>query len=221
MFCYYLMWKARHTYRGGPLAGLDLRPDLSTEGSRMRAAEAVVHAAAGRRLSLPGRDALAEELAAQLGVDYAAILSRRVLQLMTPAEVAEVAADGVDIQLHTHRHRTPLDAALFAREIIDNRRCIAEILGSADGTVHFCYPSGICQPDFLPWLREQNVVSATTCQSGLASARHEPLLLPRIVDHCGLDALEFEGWLSGFTELLPRRTPSPWRLEPDHARIPA
>ena len=40
----------------------------------------------------------------------------------TPEQVSEIVRGGIDVQLHTHRHRTPSDAALFKREIEDNRR---------------------------------------------------------------------------------------------------
>jgi hypothetical protein len=49
------------------------------------------------------------------------------------------------------------------------------------------------------------VQSATTCAPGLASASVEPLLLPRLVDHAGLNADEFEGWMAGLSAWLPQR----------------
>ena len=49
--------------------------------------------------------------------------------LMNPQEISEIAKDGVDVQLHTHRHRTPDDEALFQREIEDNRRGIESLTG--------------------------------------------------------------------------------------------
>ena len=47
-----------------------------------------------------------------LGIDYAELAAKRILQLMNAREVAEVATNGVDVQLHTHRHRTPEDGKL-------------------------------------------------------------------------------------------------------------
>jgi len=195
MFCYYLMWKGRHTFPGGRLMDLDYEPDLSSEAGRMKAAGAIVAAAKDREQA--EKDAMAEELARQLRVDYQAIAEKRILQLMRPEEVGRIAQDGIDIQLHTHRHRTPRNRDLFLREIADNRRAIREMTGSDEHTRHFCYPSGDHAPEFLPWLREEKVISATTCESGLASPDSHPLLLPRIVDTCGLDESEFESWVSG------------------------
>ena len=68
--------------------------------------------------------------------------------------------------------------------------------------VHFCYPSGDYERMFLPWLADQGVISATTCDPGLASVRSEPLLLPRFIDTTGQTALEFESWLTGVGAML-------------------
>jgi len=42
--------------------------------------------------------------------------------------LGEVAANRIDIQLHTHRHRTPLDEILSIWEIRQNRQWIREQL---------------------------------------------------------------------------------------------
>jgi hypothetical protein len=128
-------------------------------------------------------------------------LRRRILHLMTPAEVAELAAQGVDFQMHTHRHRTPLDRDLFLREIRENRCRIRDITGAT--AAQFCYPCGSHQPEFLAWLKEADVCFATTCEPGLAAPDSEPLLLPRVVDHTSLSPIEFESCLAGLAFLLP------------------
>jgi peptidoglycan/xylan/chitin deacetylase (PgdA/CDA1 family) len=140
-------------------------------------------------------------LAAAAGVDYEAMCRSRILCLMNQAEIAELHEAGVDFQLHTHRHRTPLDRELFLREIHDNRSQLCAFTGAR--AAHFCYPSGVTRPEFLPWLEEAAVASAATCRPGLASARSNPLLLPRFVDHSSLSAVEFESCLSGLGLLLP------------------
>jgi peptidoglycan/xylan/chitin deacetylase (PgdA/CDA1 family) len=137
-------------------------------------------------------------------VDYGDLLRRRILQLMSPQEIAELAATQITFELHTHRHRTPRDRSLFTREIQDNRSALEAITNTR--TTHFCYPSGDYDPMFLPWLAEQGIVSATTCDPGLASARSQPLLLRRFVDTTGQTSLEFEGWLTGAASLMSLRT---------------
>lgn len=206
MFCRYLLWKARETYAGTPLLDLDFIPDLRSEDGRTRAAAAIFESVDRRRLPLAEQDAAAEELAGQLGLDYHALAANRMLQIMRPGEVAQASAEGWDIQLHTHRHRTPATRDLFMREILDNRRAIREMTGSDAHTRHFCYPNGDYSLEFLPWLAEQGVVSATTCDPGLALPSAHPLLLPRVVDQSGLSTEQLASWLTGFSELLrPRR----------------
>ncbi|HPQ16139.1 MAG TPA: polysaccharide deacetylase family protein, partial [Bryobacteraceae bacterium] len=150
-----------------------------------------------------GKQELLKQLARTAGVDYGELVRKRLLQIMTPGEVCELARAGIDFQLHTHRHRTPSDRDLFLREIRDNRERLQALTGR--NPVHFCYPSGVHKPEFLPWLAEASIASATTCEPDLASPRSNPLLLPRLVDHCGLDEVEFEGWLCGCSAFLPRR----------------
>jgi peptidoglycan/xylan/chitin deacetylase (PgdA/CDA1 family) len=155
------------------------------------------------KLSAGEKDALARELARRLGIDDEPIRTRRMFYVMSPEQVAEVARNGVDIQLHTHRHRTPHDRELFAREIRDNAREIHQITGSHPE--HFCYPSGDYTPEFFPWLRELGVKSATTCDTGFATSQSNQLCLPRLLDIQTLSDIEFEGWLTGASAWLPQR----------------
>ena len=208
LFCSYLLWKAREKSFPARLAvtpefALDLPAGLAGQEARAAALSAIEAYIAAGQLPLSGREELTEALAAALGVDYQSLYAQRILQLMRPAEIAAVAAEGADVQLHTHRHRTPRDRGLFVREIDDNRRRLEEITGRAAN--HFCYPSGVTHPDFLPWLRECGVETATTCVPGLARAGDNPLLLPRVVDHCNLSEVEIESWMAGLSQYLVRR----------------
>jgi hypothetical protein len=182
--------------------------DLSKEQDRRRAVNALVDYARQHDYSIAQKNELAACIAGDLGVDYAEIMRLRMLHLMTPDQLREIAAGGVDVQLHTHRHRTPLDERSFTREIRENREWLAPITGTLP--THFCYPSGIYRPEFLPWLRAEHVVSAATCQCGLATRICEPLLLPRVLDSMHVTELDFESWLCGVSSLLP--TPPEIRL---------
>lgn len=200
----YLLWKGRGErldFRG--LTGKDLTVDLSDGAARNMAADELRKFASENKLSAEEKDALAAALAAQLKIDYDAIVAKRLLQILSPEEVKQLASEGVDIQLHTHRHRTPLNRSLFLREIADNRDSIEAMTGLSAS--HFCYPSGVYHRAFLPWLEESQVRSATTCDIGFASRQSNPLLLPRLLDSTGLSDLEFEGWLTGVSAALPRR----------------
>jgi len=52
------------------------------------------------------------------------------------------------------------------------------------------------------------VISATTCDTGLATPRKDSLLLPRFVDTSGRSGLDFESWLTGVGDLLAIRRPA-------------
>ena len=204
VMCAYLMWKARAQV-------LDLRKlidreeqiDLRSGDSREQVVKHIREFANSRRLSAEEKDRLLAALANQLKLDYNELINCRAMHLLNSREVKLLARQGIDFQLHTHRHRTPMNREAFLRELEDNRDSIMAMTGRrAD---HFCYPSGLYESAFLPWLREAGVVSATTCDFGLASSTSDPLLLPRLVDVSSLSEIEFESCLSGVSAALPRR----------------
>jgi peptidoglycan/xylan/chitin deacetylase (PgdA/CDA1 family) len=200
----YILWKRRGaSVNMKKLTGHDIRHDLGHEATHARVLSELHDFSRLRKLSAEEKDELIIGLAEALGVDHGEILGKRILHIMTPREVAAIASGGVDIQLHTHRHRTPSDKKLFLREVEDNRKRIEAMTGSRP--THFCYPSGVYEEAFLPWLREAGVESATTCDPGITTRSSEPLLLPRLVDSSTLSAVEFEGWLAGVADILPHR----------------
>jgi len=202
--CSYVLWKGagknvdgqRFTGAPGPL-------DLSTEESRASVCLRIRQAAHRDGLSVLEKDQLIDQLAASLEVDSGLMRRKRILHLMTPDELKQLVEKGVDVQLHTHRHRMSRDRDLFVREIVDNRNFLAAVGQSSAN--HFCYPSGTYAECVLPWLSELGVQSATTCDPGLAGPTTRMLLLPRLVDSSAVSDVEFEGWLSGMSQLLPRR----------------
>lgn len=203
-FCSYLLWKGR----GSVMAecaeiGIHRPFDLSEQTGRRDAWRAIEDFVKRKHLKATEKDRVLRLLAKHLGVSYEDLAVKRILHNLSPSDVSRLAKEGVSFQLHTHRHRTPLDRSLFDREIADNRACITEITG--EEPVHFCYPSGVHRPDFLPWLTAQQIVSATTCDRGINSPKANPLLLARLLDHSGLRPIEFEAWLSGCGAWLPRR----------------
>jgi peptidoglycan/xylan/chitin deacetylase (PgdA/CDA1 family) len=201
----YVLWKQRGAVldgRGVPGLG---EPGLATRtaAERLRITERVEAAARARGLSPAQKDDLAREIACRLGADYDSLASARLLTLMNPAEVSDMAARGVDFQLHTHRHRTPEDPEQFAAEIRINGERIEAMTGKRPS--HFCYPSGVYRASYLPVLQAGGVVSATTCERGLATAATHPLLMPRLVDTDLTSEVEISGWISGAAAWLPQR----------------
>ncbi len=168
---------------------------LRTFEERQAVVKCILGSKDERALSTQGKDEMARALAERLGLKYQKFLDQKLLQILSPPEVQQVVKAGIDIQLHTHRHRTPLDKALFVREIEDNRRRIIDFTGK--NPVHFCYPSGQYSPEFFGWLRGCGVKSATTCESGLTGRNSLSMKLPRVLDDSGMTLLRFESVLSG------------------------
>jgi peptidoglycan/xylan/chitin deacetylase (PgdA/CDA1 family) len=204
LMCSYLLWKGRHkSLNLQDVTGENCQYELGDWDSQEVARRGIQAFACENKLSAEEKDTLLLKLATRLKVDYDWLLEQRIMHNLAPAEVKDLAMAGVDVQLHTHRHRTPKDRNLFLREIEDNRRSIHAMTGKT--TSHFCYPSGAYDTEFLPWLRESGVISATTCETGFASQISDNLLLPRVLDNPSLSSIEFESWLTGISAALPRR----------------
>lgn len=202
----YVLWRGRE--RRADLASLCERREplwAQTPAERQHAHATLIEYARAQELDVWAKDALVGRVAERVGVNYADVLASGVLRIMTPDAVANLPGELIDVQLHTHRHRTPLDRDSFMRELRDNATSIRALRGEDTSLTHFCYPSGVCDNAFLPWLREAGVRYATTCAAGLASPNDNPLLLPRWVDTAKRSPLAFEAWVSGFADLLPKR----------------
>jgi len=218
----YLFWRAgNRTLDARPL-GIPLTFDLEQRG---RAVDAIERYAFERNYSAAEKDGLAARIADQLDIDYESLRRRRLLHLMTAEQLREVSLAGMEVELHTHRHRTPMDEDLFVREIRDNREALRRYTGT--GPLHFCYPSGVHREEFLPWLNEEGVLSATTCDTGMATRSSDRLQLPRLLDGQQIPQQEFESWLAGWSALLPRRStdrpvpPPYWESAPQPQRARA
>jgi len=197
----YLAWKGRGRRLVFSPAG-DEPIDLNDTSCKAVAGKIRRFARRGE-LSGQAKDDLLRSLAGAVGIDYDELCRRRILHLMTPDEARIVAAAGIGIELHTHRHRVSDNRERFLGEIEDNRRRIKTISGAEP--FHFCYPGGFMLPEFSTWLREIGVRSATTCDPGLCTPHSSPWLLPRVVDGNEMTMREFGGWVTGFAALVPKR----------------
>ena len=217
VFFSYLLWKGRDTVADLTeiVPGLG-RHSLSTLEDRQAITQRIREY---REQTHPGNEQLsqiARRIAIAVRQDYDRLCERGILQIMSPSEVAELPRFGVSVQLHTHRHRTPNNEALFRREIYENRQHIASMGLPSPVLNHFCYPSGEHHPEYFDWLKAENIRTATTCVPGLASAGSLRMALPRLIDTCHCTPLEFEGWLTGASQFLPRR---PWRNQSQRPNI--
>ncbi len=192
----YVLWKSGKSTIELRKFGLPGVASIRNYGERQAVVTSLLRYSEARGMGSAAKDEIVRSIAEDCGVDYNRILRARLLQLMTPDEVGAAARSGMDMELHTHRHRTPRDRELFTKEIRDNAACIREFTGREP--VHFCYPSGDYDPRFFGWLKESGVRTATTCEPGLAAAGTEPYRLPRMLDDSVATEVDFERWLSGF-----------------------
>lgn len=212
----YLLWKTERQGvalddLGGPF---DLR--RSDDRARLRAAACT----RAEEIDAADRRALLARLCDTLGIDWQEFERRRLFTFMSETELAEVRAQGMDLQLHTHRHRFKgLDLVDSRRELTDNAAVLAGVTDAA--LVHFCYPSGGYDPAQIAVLDALGIVSATTTRRGLARSGDPARELPRLLDSEDISDLEFEAELCGFLDLmrrgralLRRRPVSRRRLEP-------
>lgn len=199
----YLLWRARpQVLAPGVFAGHGNRINLQDAKQRDDLAASLLDQAKVFSGDREARQAWLGRIAERLGIDWEDILQSRLFHLMTTTEVADISRRGIDVQLHTHRHRTPRNELAFRAEVQDNRCILEELTGRQ--AVHFCYPSGDHDPMFLPWLRDLGVETATTCAVGLAKADDNSLLLPRYIDTMAQSEVLFESWLAGVAEMLSR-----------------
>jgi len=199
----YVLWRARaRPFPAWPEVGLTHPFSLTDEAERDHLLALLVQHARSNGLSAQEEDELLCRTAARLDESYDRLREKRILHLMTPEELVTARDAGIAFELHTHRHRTPLDEGLFRAEVRENREWLSDHLGVTG--VHFCYPSGMYHERFLPWLADENVRSATTCVPGLASRGQNTLLLPRFVDTSSVSDEVFVAWLHGAGHLVRR-----------------
>ncbi len=147
------------------------------------------------------RQQLLRALAPALGLEIDDVLADGRFSLLDEQELAALRDQGVDIQLHSHRHRLPAaDFAQVKREIDDNRAVLEAIQGGPCD--HFCYPSGLFSQNHPGWLRGLGVASAMTCEPGLNDAATDPYLLRRYLAREDASDIELASELSGFSEVL-------------------
>lgn len=151
----------------------------------------------------PARQDLLRKLAEELQFDFDKMINEKWFHLVDAAMISSMAEQGVDIQLHTHRHRISERGQLsLEREIADNRHWLEPLVSRP--LEHFCYPSGIYEEAAWAPLAELNVRSATTTEPGLCRRDTPPYAIPRILDGEQVSDIEFEAELAGFGEMKRR-----------------
>jgi len=153
--------------------------------------------------ALPPGDRLEflKELAAALDVSFHDIERQHLFEVMDEQQLRGLAAAGVDIQLHSHRHQWPLyDKEMVGSEVVENRRFLQRVVSYP--LEHFCYPSGVYGLHQAEWLAELGVKSATTIDPGLNYSHTSQFALRRLVDGGPVSDIEFAAEMTGFMELV-------------------
>jgi peptidoglycan/xylan/chitin deacetylase (PgdA/CDA1 family) len=141
------------------------------------------------------------ELAGVLGVSFDEIERQHLFEVMDEHQLRDLAAAGVDIQLHSHRHQWPLyDKDMVQSEIAENRRFLQRTVSHQ--LEHFCYPSGVYGLHQAEWLAELGVKSATTIEPGLNYRDTSHFALRRLVDGGPVSDIEFAAEMTGFMEVV-------------------
>ncbi len=199
----YLLWRGPLRVLGPwPEAGITEPVRFDDERQRTALAGRILAATRGPAFPVARREEILYELVARLGGDTGVLERRRLLRIMTPDQVSECTRNGVAVQLHTHRHRTPRDASLFRRELDENAAVIQRLSGAMPR--HFCYPSGDYVPAMFDWLASAGVSSAVTCEVALAGPMSPRFRLPRFLDTSQQPEAAFDGWVTGGAEWVSR-----------------
>ncbi|MBV8844653.1 MAG: polysaccharide deacetylase family protein [Bryobacterales bacterium] len=198
----YLFWRAAAQRVDLPrgIGAFDLRHEAEM-------AEEVVQKF-GAELPPAERLEFLRELAKALDVSFDEIEGEQLFRVMDEQQLRGLAAAGIDIQLHSHRHNWPLyDQKMVESEIDENRRFLQRIVSRP--LQHFCYPSGVYGPHQAEWLARLGVKSATTIDPGLNYIDTSPFALRRLVDGGPVSDIEFAAEMTGFMELV--RSLRRWR----------
>ncbi len=196
----YVLWKTNHTTL--KLSIPQLAIEQSWQITSLPAAEIVTQVCALiDQLEEPAeRSEVLMQLAAQLGVSLHSN-DQQLFRLLNQQELKALQQHHVDLQLHTHRHCSPLLPELFGRELEENRLWLSQFQ-DARNLSHFCYPSGEYDAKHLPWLSQLDVNTATTTKTGLFKPGSDLLQIPRILDGEDVHILELEAELCGFMTFM-------------------
>lgn len=147
------------------------------------------------------RQNFVRDIAVLLDVDQNEIEDKKLFYFVDMNIIEKMHQSGVDIQLHTHRHTLGgVEQEKLNMEINENREMIMKVCSHRP--VHFCYPSGYYAKEHFQWLRDKDIISATTCHAGFNYTGVSMMELSRFLDGEDVSEIEFEAELSGFTELL-------------------
>lgn len=186
----------------GMLPGLDEPLILGDEDSRERSAERLRTAVDAVGMEAR-RDALLR-IADTLVIGSEPWWSARQFHLMRPEQIRDAQARGLDVQLHTHRHRgLHRYIEQLPGEIDDNRAALARILGEGE-RAHFCYPSGGFDARGEAVLKAAGIKSATLVTEGINAPGTNLYRLRRFLDGRSIAPVQVDAYLSGMLDIVER-----------------
>jgi peptidoglycan/xylan/chitin deacetylase (PgdA/CDA1 family) len=154
--------------------------------------------------SLSERGEALRDCAARFGMTTEEWWEGRQFHVMSTAEIRDADRRGLDIQLHTHRHRSSeVNSDYLEQEIADNRAALARACGRPEQRFgHFCYPSGVAHASAGAILKDIGVRSATLVDEGINPPGVSPYRLRRFLDGRSVSPAAFEAYLSGAREFF-------------------
>lgn len=173
--------------------------DISDTQKKAQAVNWVI--AFGDKENFDTKQQILQKTAHILGIDVTAdIIKRKIFHIMQRKALQNLSNQGVQLQLHTHRHRWPKNEISALDELTLNRDYLRSI--QQNECDHFCYPSGFYTQEQFSILKKANIRSATTCEPGLNFPSTNPYALKRFLDGENISQIEFEAELSGYLFLL-------------------
>jgi peptidoglycan/xylan/chitin deacetylase (PgdA/CDA1 family) len=156
-----------------------------------------------RRPSLEDREEALRSLATDLDISTQEWWDTRQFHVMSSAEIRDADQRGLDIQLHTHRHRSvSQNVDHLEVEIADNRAALAAACNRGGTSFdQFCYPSGDYNASAEAILKAAGIRSATLVEEGVNFAGTNVYQLRRFLDGRSVSQAAFEAYLSGALEV--------------------
>lgn len=135
-----------------------------------------------------------------LNISFDEIDNKKLFKLLSISDIEYILTEGgVDIQLHTHRHKIEVgNEEQIKKEILDNLKCLQKFIGNKP--IHFCYPSGVYSNKCWFALKCCGVTSATTCTPGFVNKNTNIYYLPRFLDGENIHQVNYEAEVCGFSD---------------------
>lgn len=104
---------------------------------------------------------------------------RETPPLMSAERIRQLRAAGIDFGSHgvSHVKLAQVERELMRDEVARSKAELEDLLG--EEVRHFCYPYGSHDPEVVETVRAAGYASAVTCLRAAATARFDPLALPR------------------------------------------